>query len=214
MAKYYWQNNHNRSSAGELALIVLFGFVSLAFLVLPLFRGSIQNVWHWVTLSRALVDVSGVQTYSGSECVVLATPPMEAFDTVLLECNPDREYTSKNFVWYKTAGKRYLVGWVTAMRRDYVVARLFSTGNTNQPVEIKFDRKGEKYSAIPVGNGTFRVEVPVDIAIVDGSDVYHAVSGQLLGVVSGVRVEKGSYVKRVYIRLPFSFEMVERLSVE
>jgi hypothetical protein len=212
MVKYSSRNNG--SSLGQWILVCVFAFSSLVFLVMPLFRNPVQDLWRWVSLSVASIQADGIEKIEGaSSCVVISVPPYESFDTILLECSPDSHMTLDDFVWYVDGEDSYLVGKVTGVRGSRVVASMFSTGAAKHPLDVRFVGFPERYSAFPLGGGSLRVEIPVEVEVVAGEKVRHAVSNHLFGVVSAVHIEKGSYIKRVYIRLPFSFEKLVRLEV-
>ena len=213
MVRYSSQNKSQ--SVSQWILVIAFGVLSLVFLVLPLFDTSIQGAWRWVSLSAKAVSSNNPQANDKDSCIVIATPPHTSFDTFLLECAPNRMITNQNFVWYVSDdGERYLVGRVTNNIDKGVSARLFTTSASNQTLDVRLGVLPEKYSALPLGGGSLRVEVPAEVEVKVGDKVRHAISNQLFGVVSGVRVEKGSYVKRIYIRVPFAFERVTQLLVE
>jgi len=214
MAKYSSLNNRNQTSAGQWFLVVGFGVASLAFLVLPLFQTPLQLAWRWVSVSAEAVGSRTFSATNSHECIVIATPPQKSFDTVVLECDERSDRSVDDFVWYQDGSNRYMVGRVTSVIGSSVVARMYSTSNNKSFIDVRFSSMPEQFSATPLGGGMLRVEAPSDAAIQSGDHVRHAVSGQLLGVVSGVRIQSGSYIKRVYIRLPFSFDRLTRLDVE
>lgn len=215
MAKYSLQNNRHDAGTVEWSLVAVFGVAAVVFLIAPLLRNPIQQAWRWTSLAHtSATGVVVAKAISSFECFVIATPPQSRFDVVELACNPDSNIETGDYVWYRSGAMRYLVGQVTSAGNNHVVAQMFSTSTDVRPMQVRFTSGGEKFSAVPIGGGSWRVEVPADVEVVDQSVVYHAVSGHPLGTVAAIRIERGSYIKRIFVRLPFSFETLTRLEVE
>ncbi len=212
MANYSSKNNKGSVSQFDAMFTLVFFVAVIAFLVLPLMQNPLQNIWRSISLSTLSAGIRSIAPFEPGECAVIGTPPVQAFDTLLLECAPgavDRH----DFVWYREGTDRYLVGYVTYVSGGRVTASLYSSANT-WSLPVRIGASPERFSAISLGAGVFRVEVPAEVDSPNGAQVRHAVSGQLLGLVTDSRIERGSYIKRIYIRLPFSFERLQRLYVE
>lgn len=218
MAKYFLQNKSRSGDWTSVRSGVVVGFFIIAavFLLLPIFQNPLRDVWRFVSIAQLAVSnrhLPGLS--SANECLVVGAPPQQRFDTLLLECNPDHGFAENQFVWYRSLAGRYLVGIVSnAQPGGRVIARLFSTSIRGQFIDVRLSVDGERYSAVPIGGGSLRVEIPATVPVSIGQNVYHATSGQLLGMVAGAQIEKGSFIQRVYIRLPFSFEKLTRLEIE
>jgi hypothetical protein len=216
MAKYLSMNNKRQSSLSGVDLSVLGFFLvaSLIFLLLPVMRYPFEGFWRAASLARVSLDEKFGEAYSMNTCLVIATPPKRRYDTVLLECNPAMTFSKDQFVWYNEGGVRYMVGRVDSVQSGRVTVRLFSTYDATRNFDVLLDGHLEKFTALPLGGGMFKVEVPSEVVVREGTEVKHVPSYQPLGVVSGISLEPGSLVQRVYIRLPFSFERLTHLQVD
>jgi hypothetical protein len=131
--------------------VLIFALCSLVFLVLPLFRSPVQDIWRWVSVSAGSILSDTVVVNTHNTCIVIAIPPHASFDTVLLECSSADNISEDNFVWFVEGADRYLVGKVTSAHNSRVVARMFTTSIATQPLGVRFAGFPERYSAVPLG---------------------------------------------------------------
>lgn len=150
---------------------------------------------------------------------VILTPPFSPFDTFVIRifnnheiADDSGEISQKISIGDSVFIKNILVGEIVEVYDTTAVAKLYSSFEQSLPVKINREIIAE---AEGMGGLTFKIELPKDLEIENGSPVFSMkYPDSIVGFISNIETSENSSFQSLYFQYPFTFGEFNYVEVE
>ncbi len=210
MAKYLSQNKESKS---EVTFLVLVVFLLLLYFFIPYISNPVIRMWMRSSESFMIATHDKALMSGGDSCIVMFRPPSTKYDTLLLSC-PGNVPKSQNLkAEYVRDNITFTVGSVQYVADSSILVNLLSDPRRDVVITSYIDGFSEQFKVVPIGGGVFKLEVPEKMPIQNGAIVRSSKTNMPYGEVYYSVLDKESFIRRVYIRLPFSLDSVKSIAL-
>lgn len=140
---------------------------------------------------------------------IISRPPQSMYDRVTVDQGSQDGVTVGQ---HATAYGTVALGLVEEVYPHTAIVRLYSNSNTES--HVRFVASGLTATAMGHGGGSYVIELPQSVEILEGEQVVHVESGKLLGVVGGIDTDPREPFQQVYVRMPVNIRYLEWLFLQ